>query len=242
MRIILIVLFIFCWPELYGQQNLFNIPSGDITPKKKVFFQQQINSYGVKDYESKSHFVYGIFTNTDIGVNFINMPVTISKGLNVRTNDKVINGPLFPALLLTAQTQFKLSDVLKINIGGMYGSNISSRSFTKPLYSIYSITNITIGHRIRILAGPYYSNKYLVGNHNNLGLLAGYEIILSKRIYLMGDYISGRNSSSAIVSGINFNLTKRIQLCSGLLLATPQKEIKPGIVFELNILGYDINH
>ena len=243
MKINFVLLIIFCWSNGYGQQNLFNIPSGDITPKKKLFFQQQVNAYSPKQYESKSHLVYGLIKNVDIGVNFINLPVTLSKGFPLKQNDNPLNGPLYPALLLTGQGQFKISEHIRINLGFMAGSNITSRmDRIKPLYKLYGITNIKVSEHIRILVGPYYSNNFLVGNKNNFGALFGYEIILSKKFYLMGDYISRRNASSAAVVGLNYNLTKRIQFCTGFLLATPQKEIKPGIVFELNILGYDIVH
>jgi hypothetical protein len=43
-----------------AQQNLFNIPSGDITPQNKIFFQQQININSISKYAAKSHFVYGL--------------------------------------------------------------------------------------------------------------------------------------------------------------------------------------
>lgn len=60
MKIVFLSLFLCCSVVSYGQQNLFNIPSTDLTPKGKFFFQQQINSYSYQSYESKSHFVMGV--------------------------------------------------------------------------------------------------------------------------------------------------------------------------------------
>jgi len=53
-----------------AQQNLFNIPSGDITPKNKIFYQHQFNVYP-KKFESKAHFVYGLGGGWDAGLNLV---------------------------------------------------------------------------------------------------------------------------------------------------------------------------
>jgi hypothetical protein len=55
---------------LHAQQNLFNIPSGDITPTGEWFYQHQLNFYEVDDLETKSHFVYGIADGWDIGIKY----------------------------------------------------------------------------------------------------------------------------------------------------------------------------
>ena len=69
------ILFIFLFTivtinKIQAQQNLFNIPSGDITPKGKLFYQHQINTYRNK-FESKGHFVYGLGKGWDVGANLV---------------------------------------------------------------------------------------------------------------------------------------------------------------------------
>ncbi|MBY0436528.1 MAG: hypothetical protein K2U26_20735 [Cyclobacteriaceae bacterium] len=62
--------------QAQGQQNLFNVPSSDITPKAKPFFQQQLNlSSGLVQFNST--FSYGLGRGAEIGVNIL--------GLNVNT-------------------------------------------------------------------------------------------------------------------------------------------------------------
>jgi hypothetical protein len=63
---------------LHAQQNLFNIPSGDITPTGEWFYQHQLNFYEIDDLETKSHFVYGIAEGWDVGINFIDLPLRLS--------------------------------------------------------------------------------------------------------------------------------------------------------------------
>ena len=55
----------------------------------------------------------------------------------------------------------------------------------------------------------------------------------------MGDFISGNNASGVSVIGFNFLATKRVQICLGALLPNPGTANKPGIVFELNLLGFN---
>ena len=62
---------------------------------------------------------------------------------------------------------------------------------------------------------------------------------MSKKLLLMGDFISGRNATSVSVLGINYLATKRLQLCLGALLPNPGSRNRAGVVFELNLLGYD---
>lgn len=38
---------------LNAQQNLFNIPSGDVTPTGEWFYQHQLNFYEIDDLEKK---------------------------------------------------------------------------------------------------------------------------------------------------------------------------------------------
>ena len=69
-RFSLAILFAFIFNTSFGQQNLFNIPSGDITSSKKVFYQHQLNVYSDK-MESKAHFVYGLGKGWDAGINLV---------------------------------------------------------------------------------------------------------------------------------------------------------------------------
>ncbi|GAA3980392.1 hypothetical protein [Hymenobacter antarcticus] len=71
------------------------------------------------------------------------------------------------------------------------------------------------------------------------GLLLGFEYPLAKKVLLMGDFISGRNATSVSVLGINYLATRRVQLCLGALVPNPGSHNRAGVVFELNLLGYD---
>ena len=224
----------------FGQQNLFNIPSGDITPDRKIFFQQQVNLYSLNSLESKSHFVYGHTGKSEVGLNIINVPFDFKRKDNYFLgNEGRKNLPLFPAILLTWQYNLWAKGKFKLNVGTQTGINIAKKlENIRILYMHYALSVFQIGKKGRIVAGPYYVNKYLAGMYN-VGVMAGYEFPVTKRFYLMGDYISGNHAKSSTVLGAIYCINKRIQLCAGYLVPFPNEDSKQGIVLELNVLGYD---
>jgi hypothetical protein len=90
------------------------------------------------------------------------------------------------------------------------------------------------------VGGVYQTNRMYVGEGNIVGLMLGYEIKLSKRWYLMGDWVSGDNNAAVGVVGGIYNLSRRVQLCSGWQIPNPESLKPSGIVFELNVLGWDM--
>lgn len=225
----------------YGQQNLFNIPSGDITNSKKLFYQHQLNLYSSK-LESKAHFVYGLGKGWDAGVNVVGKGVYFSPSWRISYNDNPDKGALYPIILGTIQKQFSISDQFDLNIGSQAGFNVSNKIENKELNHFTYGIGIWhfMNHKSRIVGGLYQTNRMYVGQGNTFGFMFGYEIKLSKRWYVMGDWVSGNNDASVGVVGGMYNLTKRVQLCGGWQIPNPDT-IKPsGFVFELNVLGWDI--
>lgn len=239
---IFVFIFILCNLCLIAQQNLFNIPSGDVTEKNKIFYQHQINLYATK-LESKAHFVYGLGKGWDIGANLVSKKFNFHPEWKFLINDDYKRGALYPFLMLTAQKQFNISHNFDLNLGTQSGFNISDNLNNKEL----AFFNYAIGvlylmdKKSRIVGGLYHTNKIFVGEGNKIGIVLGYELKLSKRFYLMGDWISGNNAQSVTVIGGMYNVTKRVQFCSGLLLPNPRLDSPAGIVLEINILGWNLD-
>ncbi|MFN8438654.1 MAG: hypothetical protein U0V72_13625 [Cytophagales bacterium] len=223
-----------------AQQNLFNIPSGDITPHKKLFYQHQFNVYDYK-LESKSHLVYGLGKGWDAGVNLVGSGVGFKPTWELLQNEQVKNGNLFPVLMGTLQKQFVISEKLEINIGTQMGINISGKLSNQRLnHFTYLLNNWHITHKFRIVSGLFKSNKFYTGNANTFGVLGGFEWHLSKKLYAVGDWVSGRNDASVAVLGGVYNLSKRIQICAGWQLPNPKTPKTMALVIELNLQGWDI--
>ena len=222
-----------------AQQNLFNIPSGDITPHKKVFYQHQINLYNDR-FESKGHFVYGLGKGWDAGLNLVGKGFVFSPRWELIHNDRQLNGALFPVAMGTLQKQFRLSPHLNLNIGTQAGTNISRFAERRVFHHFtYGLATWHPGEGRRLLGGAYATNRNFVGPGNNLGFMLGYEWKLTEKWYLMGDWLSGRNDTGVGVIGAMFWPGKWFQFCGGLLLPNPATPKPPGIVLELNILGWN---
>jgi hypothetical protein len=227
-----------------AQQNLFNIPSGDMTPKGKLFYQHQINVYNVEAVESKWHFVYGLGKGWDAGVNIINKKFNFNPEFAegerwFKLNDNLKKSPASPLILITLQKSFTLAPKLKFNVGTQAGTNLTGANHFAHL--TYGVFNYEFPHHIKVTAGPYITNTAFVGSGNNTGMLIGYEVPLTKRWYLMGDFITGHHSNSVAALGGMYNLTKRVQLCAGAIIPNFNNTYTPwGMVFEINILGWDI--
>ncbi|MCS7037051.1 MAG: hypothetical protein RMJ33_06245 [Saprospiraceae bacterium] len=228
--------------KLSAQQNLFNIPSGDVTEKNKVFYQHQVNLYASK-LESKGHFVYGLGRGWDAGVNLVGKGVYFTPEWRLFYNDNPDMGALYPYIMPTLQKKVILGGRFDLNLGAQAGVNVSHKIMNKEL----AFFNYALGvfyfmeRKSRLVGGLYHTNRMFVGTGNHLGVLLGYEVKVGKRFYLMGDWISGNNDSSVAVLGGMYNLTRRMQLCAGLLVPNPENPKPFGIVLEVNLLGWDLD-
>jgi hypothetical protein len=225
----------------FAQQNLFNMPSGDITPKREYFYQHQLNVYQNK-FESKGHFVYGLGNNFDAGLNLVGKGAYYDPEWKALYNPHHDRGALFPFLMGTIQKQWKIHDYLLINLGSQVGINVSkSIEHKRPGFFHYGLAIFPfMKGKSRLVTGAYYTNAAYVGKGNKTGMMLGYEIKLSKRWYLMGDWISGRNEQSGAVTGFMFNAGRRAQLCAGWQIPNRGSIKQQALVLELNILGWDL--
>lgn len=241
LKIILVISLISTFSLTYGQQNLFNIPSGDITNTKKAFYQHQLNLYTDK-LESKAHLVYGLGKGWDIGMNLVGKGFYFNPEWRILHNSNPSKGALYPIILGTIQKQFHISEKINVNIGTQVGYNLSNQISNKELnHFSYAIGVYHFMHeKGRIVGGIYKTNKEYVGQGNTFGAMLGYELKLSKRWYLMGDWLSGNNDASVSVIGGMYNLTRRIQVCAGWQIPNPNTPKPMGVVLELNLMGWDI--
>ncbi|MEZ0540731.1 hypothetical protein [Fibrella arboris] len=227
--------------QLAAQQNLFNIPAGDLTPRNKLFFQHQTNLYALKYGEAKNHLVYGLGRGWEAGINVINLKMDFRRQADLlHTNPDRLGQPMSPLVQLTAQKFFFLTDNLKTSIGTQIGTNLRQLGGNaRATQFTYNTWVYEPRHHVKVVVGPYLSDQGTLGTGNNVGMLVGFELPVSKKLLVMGDFISGTNATGASVFGVNFLASKRVQLCLGGLLPNPGSGNKAGIVFELNLLGFD---
>lgn len=241
---LLLLLLLLLTRAAQAQQNLFNIPAGDLTPQGKVFYQHQTNVYGLRDLESKNHFVYGLGRGWEAGLNVVNIKMDFRRrgGDVFRTNEHDAALPMKPLVQLTGQKFWELSPTLSTSVGTQVGTSLRrqpGRAGRRLTHFTYNTWVWSPRHHVKVVAGPYLSDRGTLGAGNRAGLLLGAEYPVSRKVLLMGDFVSGRNATSVSVVGINYLATQRLQLCLGALLPNPGSRNRAGVVFELNLLGYD---
>ncbi len=233
-----ILLFLFApfFNSAVAQQNLFNIPSGEITAQKQVFYQHQLNLYSAREVHSKQHFVYGAGNGFDFGVNILNINLNANtlpkQGGSIQYGQPVIAA-------FTGQKSYGISDRDHINFSTQTGISATNSRSTSQLTGFYTLQYVkTFHNHSRIVVGPYLSDSLWLGSSGNKvkpGILLGYQWNLTHSFALMGDWISGRHESSVAVVGGLINLHPQVQLCLGALIPSTRGITKPGIVLELNL-------
>ncbi|MBX9766512.1 MAG: hypothetical protein K2X47_04495 [Bdellovibrionales bacterium] len=229
----LVLAFFFMTMKAGAQQNLFNIPSGEITSDGEFFYQHQLNLYRANTPQSKQHFVFGWSDALEVGVNVMNVAITEPKTWSGRNR---------PLVAMTAQKSWVLDQQFFLNLGTQVGSVIMPRNtgelFTAFNYGLlgYRFAN----HHSRLIVGAYSTtNEVFLEGPDRAGALFGYEIFLTQRFGLMGDFISGQSRSSASVVGFIYSFSKHLQLCIGALLPNSRNPAQKGIVIELNAFTFE---
>ena len=253
MRVLIFIFTFIYWNFISAQQNLFNIPSGDVTSKQELFYQHQLNFYEYYKFESKSHFVKGLGKGWEIGVNLINAKFNFNNPnffvIN-ETVDGLNDSALSPLFLLTGQKQFALSEKIKLNLGTQIGTNFAAGWQNKQFaHFTYALVQFELPHHIKLIGGGYLSNDAFLGTGNDKGFMLGYEIPLSKRWWLMGDHISGHHSNGMSVIGGLYNISNSVQICFGGLISNRYNQqfqadfgdrFIDALVIELNLLSWDL--
>ena len=117
--------------KMYSQQSLFNVPSSEITEKKKIFFQQQVN---IKNsLLSNTNLCYGIGHNMEVGINLIGLQTDFGRLYN---NESIAGGSISPQTMLTFQKSFSISKHSYLVIGSEVGTNIFKSSTSDLSFQI----------------------------------------------------------------------------------------------------------
>lgn len=227
--------------SLFAQQNFFNIPSGDVTPKNKVFFQQQVNVTTFSQYAAKSHLVYGLGKGWDIGFNALNMNFDFEKTPVFRTSRPPAQStPFYPVGVFTAQKQWNLNKQWSINLGTQAGTNLSQSIQRKRFtHFTYALTQFRPAAGIKLVGGLYNTDREMVGEGNISGMILGAEIHLNHHWLFMVDHISGNNKNGVSVIGFTYNVTPKFQLCAGWQIPNARNRAElQALVLEVNLFNF----
>ncbi len=218
-----------------AQQNFFNIPSGQLTPKGKLFYQHQVNAYSAEKLASKQHLVRGFADDIEFGLNFVNFYPSERYRLLSKASDPPVN--LFA---VTGQKGFQFSSSLNLNLGSQMGlGRIGMSGEQKFSAKHYGLLSYYIpGAHTRLTGGAFLTSGRFNGTGSDFGVMLGGEAKISETWYLMGDWISGSTKNSAAVLGGMLDVANGVQLCLGYLIPNPGSREGRGVVVEINLFNF----
>jgi hypothetical protein len=208
-----------------GQQNLFNVPSSDITEKGQWFFQEQLNlnSSGV----SNTTFDYGLGNNWEVGVNLLGLDFYHRSG-----------GVIDPEPLLNLQKRFDINDSWGIGIGTQLGA-MAPIHHHETRFSTFNYVNnqYRLGHLGKVFGGAYFANDAYTGSKSQAGFMAGLEIpIWENKFHFQADYIQGNTPIGVSVIGFVIFLPHRWNMSVGAQVPSVNSHNECGLVLELTRL------
>lgn len=205
-----------------AQQNLFNVPSADVTAEDELFFQQQMG-LAASVLSSHTTLSYGLGNDFEIGANVFNVDLH--------------SGPNEPLFLFNFQKGFSVTKSYKISIGTQIGASVPLRVPEKRVSRFanfsYLSSSLDLENRGKYYLGIYYVNKSYAGG-NAAGLMAGLDYpLMERKVHLMGDFVSGKNAMSVAVLGAVFYMPRNWIFSMGAQLPSPGSKNHYGMVFEL---------
>lgn len=222
-----------------AQQNLFNVPSGQITQPGALFVQQQLNlSRPVGT--SNTTLDVGLGHGWEAGVNFLDALLYVhdpaGQGGQTQVN---------PDLLVNVQKGVKLLAGWHAGLGTQLGFNPARhRSDIKFINFSWLINAFSVPDHARFgtyYAGAYYANQAYAGPGNAVGFLLGAEIpVIPERLSVQADWVGGHNEISVIVLGGVMTFRKGWQLSLGVQIPSPGSPNPHGSVMEYTLPGIPV--
>jgi hypothetical protein len=236
-RYLIFILFqLVCTKFIIAQQNFINVPSAEVTSKKKIFFQQQIN---ISDNtQSNSTIDYGLGNSYEIGLNVLS--VNFDNKYSILKNDSVKSEPYYPLVLLNGLKQFEINEKTSISIGAQLGYNFTNyieNNNASMAYINYRIKDLLIKNAAFVF-GTFYNSLHYGGSGNRIGFWAATEIPLNNYLHAMAETIIGPSAISFSSIGLIYYPLKWMPLTFGIQVPN-QINSNASFVFELTILPID---
>ncbi len=220
----------------YSQQNLFNVPSSEITSEKGTFFQQQLN-ISKSSVVSNTTIDFGCKNNFEFGFNLLNAEYDFYKGgfLSTVSSD---GGALKPMMLLNAQKTWNINSFLRIGLGTQIGTSIPTIGYRQKI-SNFTYSNLVITpfeEKVNFVFGLYYGNKSFLGYKDTAGIMSGFDLKITNKFHLMGDVISGNHTLGVGVLGGVFYPKKNMPLSFGWQIPNVNSNNTSAFVFEFTLI------
>lgn len=193
-----------------AQSTLFNIPSTDVVPTKKVYLEFDFISHleshqkgGFQAYVPRA--VVGVAKNLEAGVNVAFLD-TLAPDQPVEIQPNV-------------KYQFYNNEKYGVAAsgGGILYTPISKRAGIDTFGLLYTTVSKKFKgtHGPRLTGGGYGLVGRANGNGNEGGAIVGYEQPLHSRVNFVADWLSGKNRFGYVTPGVSIVVTKSSALYAG---------------------------
>ena len=237
--------FVFGSSSVFGQQNLFNVPSSDITSKDKLFFQQQF-TIGEDVIQLNSTLSLGVGHNMEVGFNLVGINVnTASAGPLIKSNFDTQNNPVFPFYLFNFQKAFVLNERYKIAIGTQTGVSQGGHFGS---YDYVNLVSLIPHFGSKIISGVYLGTDTFLGGEDRLPLIKGNtpfgfqlgleQPIIKEKLLFIAENISGLHSLGESTIGGAYYLTKHWVVSAGFQFSNPGSKTPEAVIVEFTYLPF----
>lgn len=185
-----------------AQSTLFNIPSTDVVPKKKVYLEFDFISH------LESHDDGGFQTYVPRGV--VGVGKGVEFGINVAATDAL--APDQPVEIQpNIKYQFYASEKNGVasSVGGILYAPIVNTAGTDTFGFIYTNVSKQVKGKYgpRLTVGGYGLVGRLDGTGTKGGAMVGYEQPLHSKVKFVADWFSGKNRFGYVTPGFSFTVT-----------------------------------
>lgn len=221
---------------VFGQQNLFNVPNGEITQPGRIFFQEQVNVSG-STTQFNTTLDYGLGHELEVGLNLFFLNFAENIPIRTQVNSTNPTFPLSPVLLANLQKGFHLTDWFRLSAGTQGGCNLGDANNLSFAYFAYGTATITWQRPgINFHFGLYHGNAA----YNGVGdgsFMGGIEFsIIRRHLSFVGDFIQGTHANAVFVSGLLWMISDQVHLSVGWQKPYPDSATEQAAVFELTFI------
>jgi len=232
----------------HAQQNIFNVPSSDITLQSKFFFQQQVNFVEDGDMLFNSTLCYGLGNDMEIGINVLGL--FFEPGMKLHTNSDAANPPTYPFYTVNFQKDWKLSRSFKAGLGTQTGLSAGGHFGT---YNYLNFVTVIPALRVKLIGGLNYGspnflgpgdlNPLLPGEYDPVGYQFGIEQeLIHEILYFQGEHISGTHSLGLTALGLGVHVTDHWVLSLGYQISNHSNPAPDSFVVEFTYVPSAVSH
>jgi hypothetical protein len=189
--------------DAVAQSTLFNIPSTDVVPAKKVYLEFDFLSH------FESHEDGGFQTYVPRAV--VGVGRSVEVGLNISVVDAFApDQPVYASPNVKWQVYANEENGVAASTGALLYTPIANRAGADTFGFVYAVVSKKMKgtYGPRLTGGAYGMPGLRSGLGTQGGAILGYEQPIAKKVTFLTDWFSGKNAFGYVTPGISISLPK----------------------------------